>query len=223
MFLIVNIAAPACLDLLGAELAGSDWYRPDVSLANIHFDVALEGFLDGALSVPHVLEVSDVLRWYNSVRDPASQVAGNPMERVLFALLHIAKADISPMTVIWLFYAFESLLQTRVGENFGALVARFRLLLNLDDKQHANLKKKLRVLYDIRSSVVHGGFSITHIIQNELLDDRVHDSINKILQATDYGNCLLVASIQQVIRNGWRWPVFSERMEGDTISIEGSK
>src|SRR5262249_61251094 len=79
---------------------------------------------------------------------------------LLFALLHISKIETSPMTVIWLFYAFESLLQTRVGENFSSIVRRLCLLLEATKQQSELLKKNMRALYDIRSAIVHGGFEV---------------------------------------------------------------
>jgi hypothetical protein len=99
----------------------------------------------------------------------------NPMERVLFALLHFSKLDASPMEVVWLFYAFESLLQTNTGENFSSIVRRLCLLLEADVAQATLVKRKMRDLYNIRSAIVHGGFEITHPMHDEGLDERVQD------------------------------------------------
>jgi len=118
------------------------------------------------------------------------------------------------MIVIWLFYAFESLLQTKAGENFSSIVRRLCLLLKTNKQQSELLKKKMRTLYDIRSAIVHGGFEVTHPMHNELLDERVDDTFGKLLDATDYGHAILLASIQKTIENGWTFPRIEEMIEG---------
>ena len=135
----------------------------------------------------------------------------------MFALLHISKIETSPMTVIWLFYAFESLLQTRVGENFSSIVRRLCLLLEATKQQSELLKKNMRALYDIRSAIVHGGFEVTHPMHDDILDKRVDDTFGRILQATDYGYAVLLASIQKPIENGWRFPRFDEVVRDEAV------
>ena len=93
-----------------------------------------------------MLPLEQILGWYRSVRNTTLQIPSNPMERVLYALLHMSKLEASPAAVIWLFYALESLLQTRSGENFNSLVGRLCLLLNANDKNAAILRKKIRSL-----------------------------------------------------------------------------
>lgn len=220
VFLIMNIAAPACCDFLGATLSGMRGQidtRSDIALSNVHFDSALEVFLRESWEGAEPLDVNTVANWYFAVRSPASQIATNPMERVLFALLHMAKLEASPMLVIWLFYAFESLLQTKVGENFSSLVNRLSLLLALNEAATKVVKKRMRLLYDIRSSFVHGGFEITHIIQSELLDKRVSERFEEIIDATNYGHALLIAAVRKVAARGWRWPKFREELDGTAI------
>jgi len=217
VFLIMNIAAPACCDFYGASLNrmnGSQEAVSDIALSNNLFESALDVFLAEAWADPNPLDVQTVVNWYYAVRSPASQIASNPMERVLFSLLHMAKLDASPVTVIWLFYAFESLLETRIGENLSAVVNRLALLLSLNEPTMKMIKKRMRILYDIRSSFVHGGFEITHIVQSELLDSRISDKFGEIIEATDHGYALLIAAIRKIITNGWRWPKFREELGG---------
>jgi hypothetical protein len=139
------------------------------------------------------------------------------MERVLFALLHMSKISQSPMTVIWLFYAFESLLQTRAGENFSSIVRRLCLLLEANKQQSELLKRKMRALYDIRSAIVHGGFEVAHPMHNEALDRRVDNAYGKLVASTDYGHAILLACVQKTIENGWRFPRFDETIIGEAV------
>jgi hypothetical protein len=217
IFLIMNIAAPGCCDFYRASLLGDESIEPDVSLSNYQFEAALLVHVSNKWPVPRILDLSKVIIWFDAVREGAIQMPRNAMERVLFALLHISKLDTSPMAVIWLFYAFESLLQTRVGENFSAITRRLILLLDADKQQAELLKKKVRVLYDIRSAIVHGGFEVTHPMHNGALDRRVDDSFADLLQALNYGYALLLASIQKTIEQSWLFPYFDETVRGDAI------
>ena len=121
------------------------------------------------------------------------------------------------MTVIWLFYAFESLLQTKVGENFSAIVSRLCLLLAATEEQARFVKKRMRALYNIRSAVVHGGFEVIHPMHDETLDFRIDDTYSELMKAADWGHAFLLAAIQQTIQNGWLFPHFSESISGAAV------
>jgi hypothetical protein len=69
--------------------------------------------------------------------------------------MHLAKTDLSLNTIIWLFYALETLYDTQPGENRRALITRIGLVLSPDDKQRAYLKKELRDLYCVFHAMVN--------------------------------------------------------------------
>jgi hypothetical protein len=214
IFLIMNIAAPGCCDFYKASLSGAP-YEPDISLSNVHFENALYIYLHHGWPIIQTLELHKVISWFEKVRQGITQMPRNPAERVLFALLHMAKIDVSPMMVIWQFYALESFLQTRVGENFSSIVRRLCLLLGANAQQSKLLGNKLRTLYDIRSAIVHGGFEVTHPMHNDILDKRINESFSRLINATDFGNAILLASIQKTIENDWKFPRFDEVVRGD--------
>jgi Apea-like HEPN len=213
-FLMLNISAPGCCDFYRASLIGEK-IEPNVSLSNNHFESALLVNLRDGWPDLHYLKLDSVLTWFNKVRPSGSQLPTNPMERVLFALLHLSKLDMSPMEVVWLFYAFESLLQTKTGENLSSVVKRLCLLLEADVTQSALVKRKMRDLYNIRSAIVHGGFEITHPMHDEGLDKRVQDSFVRMVNATEYGHAFLLSAIQKTIVNGWKFPKFDETIGGE--------
>jgi hypothetical protein len=215
-FLTMNIAAPGCCNFYRASLLG-DRIEPNVSMSSDIFDSALYVSLKDGWPEIAFLNLSRVVDWYHSVRNGAAQVPSNPMERVLFALLHLSRIDISPVEVVWLFYAFESLLQTRAGENFSSLVKRLCLLLNANEQQSGIVRRRMRDLYDIRSGIVHGGYEISHPMHDSALDKRTDESVMKILRAVDYGHAFLVAAIQKTILNDWRFPTFDEVISGDRL------
>jgi len=210
-FLILNIAAPGSCSFFGASLTGH-FYEPSISLSNTNFELALLTARNKFWPPIRMLSLETVLRWFKTVRNSGHQIPQNPMERVFFALWHIAKGDMSQVDVIWLFYAFESLLQTHVGENFSSLVRRFSLLLEPKEREVKLLKTGLRKLYDIRNAIVHGGFEIAHPMHDEYLDPRVNQNFNRLSEATDFGNALLLAAIHKCIVMGWPYPSFEETL-----------
>jgi hypothetical protein len=214
VFLMMNVAAPASCDFYRASLASPGERDVNLSLSNVHFESSLLLHSDRSWPPCKVLDLSTVISWFDAVRPGPSQIPQNPMERVLFALLHMARMEMSPMIIIWLFYAFESLLQTNAGENFNAIVRRLALLLDADEKDTRTIRKELRDLYDIRSSVVHGGFEVAHPAHNEILDKRLDENSYRILDAATVGHALLVSAIQRTIDKGWVFPKFEETLQG---------
>jgi len=213
VFLILNVCAPGCCDFYrGTLLKGGA--RTDISLSNVDFEVALVGSFNRRWPNVTTLSLSQTIKWFDSIRAGVHQLPKNPMEKVLFALFRICKLDMDPMIVVWMFYAFESLLQTRVGENFASLVQRMILLLELDEEQSKILRGKFRDLYSIRSAIVHGGFEVSHPTHDEILDERVDENFRRVRDAADYGLTALLAAVQNVISRGWKYPTFTERMQG---------
>jgi len=82
IFLIMNIAAPGCCDFYKASLVGAR-FEQDVSLANVHFEAALQLYLDNGWPTSRVLELDRVISWFETIRQGPSQIPQNPMERVL--------------------------------------------------------------------------------------------------------------------------------------------
>jgi hypothetical protein len=136
-------------------------------LSEYNFDLAnLDGH-EGKWPAPRTLPLDRALSWYKRIRVGVTQVPSNSMEKVLFALMHLARTNVSVNTVVWLFYGLETSFDTRPGENFRTLVNRICLWLAPTDHQKAILKRNLRALYDIRSSFVHGGREVIHPLHNE--------------------------------------------------------
>jgi hypothetical protein len=215
VFLIMNIAAPGCCNFYRAKLIGGRW-DSEVSLSGSEFELCVLPSRRRTQTAGFV-PVSRVVEWYRSIRSSAGQLPANPTERTMFALLHMARISNEMMSsVVWLFYAFESLLQTKVGENFNSIVRRLVLVLGATINDVAAMKKEMRALYDLRSAIVHGGFEAIHPMQNELLDDRVNKVFGRLLHANEYGFVLLVAAIQKMAEANWPQLRFDEIIVGDS-------
>src|SRR5262249_8917388 len=188
---------PGCCNFYGASIVG-DTIEPNVSLSTDLFDSAAHVYRRQAWPKIGFIDLQTVIGWYKTVRHGASQIPSNPIERALFAILHI----------------FESLLQTKVGENCASLVRWLCLLLGTNDEQSNIVRRKMRELYDIRNAIVHGGYEITHPMRDDGLDKRAEESVMRILNAVDYGYAFPVAAIQTTIIKGWTFPRFDEIVVG---------
>lgn len=216
-FLILNLSAPGCCDFYRASLQTENT-SSDISMSNFYFEISLLRSFDQDWPQLTMLRLDQTIPWFKTVRSNAEQIPQNPMEKALFALLHISRLEMTPIVVIWIFYALESLLQTKVGENFSSMINRLCLLLELNERQIKVLRKNFRALYDIRSSLVHGGFEVSHPLHNEQMDDRLNKNYDRWSDAAEYGCTLLIAAIQKSILLGWQYPVFVERLEGTSAS-----
>jgi hypothetical protein len=211
IFLMMNLAAPGSCDFYRASLL-SDSSEIEISISNVNFEAALLATSDSGWPKIKMPELQRVVSWYRKVRQGTSQIPSSPLERALFALLHISIGDTSPTTIIWLFYAFESLLQTSSGENFSAIVRRLSLLLEANGEEEKRIKKGMRKLYDLRSSIVHGGFEVIHPAHNEILDKRTDESFERIIVPANFGLSLLLGVFQRVIEQNLTSITFKESL-----------
>jgi hypothetical protein len=218
VFLMMNIAAPGCCNFYRAKLVNEKSTR-EVSLSSSEFELCVLPSQRRLLTARFV-PIDQVVTWYETVRPTVGQIPNSATERAMFALLHLAKVE-SEMTlsVIWLFYAFESLLQTKVGENFSSIVRRLTLLLGLPNSEIPTMKKQIRILYDLRSSIVHGGFEAIHPMNNESLDKRVEGVFGRLLKANEYGLVVLVAAIQKMVEENWPQLRFEEIIVNEDSAV----
>jgi hypothetical protein len=193
-----------------------------LKLSGFYFELAFVDSQDGKWPIAKTLSVGQVSAWLSAVRPTPTQVPSNRAEKVLFAILHLAALDMSPVAVLWIFFALEALFETRVGENFRVLTERIELLLQPDEKQMKYLKRQLRQLYDIRSALVHGGFDIIHPSMDEALDTRIDGVHDKWIPPTEFGFRVLLVALQTIIERGFKWPVFSELLNGERFVEAGS-
>jgi hypothetical protein len=210
LFLITNIAAPGCCNFYRAKLVSE---KTEISLSSSEFELCVLPSRERPQTAQFV-PIGKVITWYESVRPTVGQLPASATERTMFALLHLAKLDSEMLSVVWLFYALESLLQTKVGENFGSIVRRLTLLLRLTSNEIPTMKKQMRVLCDLRSAIVHGGFEAIHPMKDETIDKRVNNVFGRLLTATGYGLVVLVAAIQKMAEENWPQLRFDEIIVG---------
>lgn len=200
VFAIANLAAPGAAEFYALSILT----RPDKSsekleLSAFYFDNWMVESLRGQKPAALLLDVEQAANWFWKVNPRLTQKAESRTQRALFGLYHLCKNDGHIDFVMWLFNALESLLSTRVGENFAGLVRRTSLILELDERESRQLNKRFRKLYDLRSSFVHGGYSVAHPLHADPIDKRLGDAYDEILQASKYGFAVFAALLQRMI------------------------
>lgn len=219
-FLMMNIAAPGSCNFYNAALRlKNSRHLTEISLSEFFFDIAYLNGRQGKWPAPKLITLETLSQWFFAVRSGVLQIPQNRMEKVLFALLHISKTDMSPTIVIWLFYALETLFDTKAGENFRVLTERIQLLLSPNEIEAKRLRQNLRALYDLRSSFVHGGLEVAHPMHSEQLDPVVDEKYARLSDVSEFGFGLLLSAVQTVIEKNWQWPQFDEVMRGNPVTL----
>lgn len=207
LFVVVNLAVPSAADFntLRFVPAGPTPHEP-LSLSAYYLD----DYFARSLTWPKLslLDIESVNRWYKRVRRGVGQVPETPVERAIFALWHVCRSSGRPEDIVWIFYGFESLFQTRTGENFSALLDRITLLLEPTEEQIGFLKKQLRAMYNHRSSFVHGGLQVIHPSHSDSIDPRAQAQYGDIVDLSVFGTRLLVACLQRYVVENWRSVAF---------------
>jgi len=215
VFFISNLACPGSANFYNISIEGSATKTENlnrVSLSNFYFDEWMIESIRGVKPSAHLLNPAIAAKWFFEVNPHVTQQAENGTQRALFALFHLCKNDGHIDFVMWLFSALESLLATRVGENFSGLIRRAALVLELNSTETSAMSKRMRKLYDLRSAFVHGGFDIAHPIHSESIDWRLDKQYGNVLECSKYGFFLLTAILQKMIETQRKELVFEERL-----------
>lgn len=205
-FLILNLSLPGSVDFYNVGIRKKRTFEP-LRLSSYF----LQQMADEEAQWPSwkCIDISKVESWYRNIHPHLSQVAKNPSERAIFSLLHICQNDGVPEDMIWVFYGLESLLKTRVGENFSGLIERMSLLLSPNEKQETRMRKEIRSMYDFRSAFVHGGLPVIHPLHNEVMDTEVNNAYSKNIDLSISGVKFLVACLQKYAEENWESVNFS--------------
>jgi hypothetical protein len=212
LFVVANLALPSAADFNTVRLDRTGPTPHERLSLSAYY---LDDYFARTFSWPKLvrLDVELVDHWYKRVRNGVGQVPETPVERAIFALWHVCRSSGRPEDVVWIFYGFESLFQTRAGENFNALLDRISLLLDPTEDQQKFLKKQLRSMYDHRSSFVHGGLQVIHPTHSDSVDPRVQTKYGDIVDLSVFGTRLLVACLQRYVAENWRAVAFKTSIE----------
>lgn len=218
IFLIANLAVPGSANFYTLSIAGTDETHPtEVRLSAFLFDSGWMDSLDGQWPALQALPREEVCEWFKALNIGYKQRADTGIEKALYVLLHMAKDDAQIDSVTWLFHGLEALVSTRVGESVSGLVRRLGAILELDAPLQKRLNKRLRQLYDLRSSFVHGGYAVPHPISNEVIDRSLGGHMQDLHELRQFGASLLVATLQALIKKRIVKLRFDEQIVTTTI------
>ena len=219
IFVCANLACPGSADFLGLTVEPQDRKRGDkLGLSAYYFDKWFVASIRGQTPKALTLGPADVVSWVHAVNPIVTQRAETGTQRALFAMYHMCQSDGHIDFVVWLFTALESLLSTRVGENFSGMVRRASIVLGLDAAEQKRLSRELRKLYELRSAFVHGGYAVAHPLHYETIDPRLDKDYAEVVQLSTYGFSVLAAILQAMIAGKRHSLTFEERL----ISGDGS-
>lgn len=217
VFICANLACPGSADFLGLTVEPQEGKRAEkLGLSAFYFDEWYVASIRGQAPKALTLDPAAVVSWVHVVNPTVTQRAESGTQRALFAMYHMCHSDGHIDFVVWLFTALESLLSTRVGENFSGMVRRASLVLGLDTAEHKKLSRELRKLYDLRSAFVHGGYAVAHPLHYESIDPRLDKDYAEVIQLSTYGFSLLAAILQAMIVSNRHSLTFEERLVGVT-------
>lgn len=204
VFLLMNLAWPGVCDFHNLHLDNNiNKNRTEISLSSLNLELSWLNSEDNLFPKIDEISLETVVNWYEKIDFGIKQKATNPIQKVLFSLLHICRDGEDVTTVIWIFHALEALFSTKVGESFNNLVDRISFLLEIDLKEKSILKRKLRFLYNLRSSLVHGGYAIYHPSRNDIFDKAINDQFMEMYENIAFGVAVITASLQKLIKNSW--------------------
>ncbi|GGI53878.1 HEPN domain-containing protein [Oxalicibacterium solurbis] len=213
VFMIVNLTFPGSGEFLNFEVQGMD--RPSnqrLGLSAFYFSEWMIQTVEGKSPKAKILDLDQTIDWFSKVNPHVTQKAENNTQKALYATYQLCQSNGQIDFVLWLFNALESLLSTKVGENFSGIVRRTNSLLELGEKQKNHCQKILRKLYDLRSSFVHGGYEAPHPLHNEPIDPRLNDDYMKMLLLSIEGFAILGALLQALIEKQIPFVAFEERV-----------
>jgi len=204
IFIIANLALPGSCEFLNVRFPNERGLPSDpYGLTSYNFEEALYDHYDNKSTSIQILPLELVSHWYESLELGVRQKAESPIEKAIFSLLHVCKSEVDETSIIWIFHSLEAIYGTRVGEGFSNIIDRMGTLLELNGKQKAAAKKKLRSMYDFRSSLVHGGYQVHHPLRHEVIDKRLNDDYSRTYELVQYGFNIVLASLQKLIERGW--------------------
>jgi Apea-like HEPN len=216
VFLIANLACPGAANFFSLRVgSGLRKAKDKFDLSSFYFDQWMVSSFKGQDVKASLIDVNDVVSWVQTANPTVTQRAETNIQRALFSVLHVCHSDGQIEFVVWLFTALESLLNTKVGENFSGMVRRASIVLKLDDRERKRLSSRLRKLYDLRSSFVHGGYPVAHPMHVETIDRRLDKDFSNILELSQYGFNLLGAILQVMVREKRLELNFEERLASE--------
>lgn len=209
VFIIANISNPGSFNLYRSYLRvpnldpnTSPFALTELELSEYMFETAWHDAQKSTWLNVETLSFDETFEWFKKHKILSSSIAERNIDKVIFALMHLARREFTePEATIWAAAALEALYDSPShGNSFQILNKRIIEFLSLDITNQKSLRKKLRAFYDERNKFAHGGGKVFHPLANEFEEDEYEKISENLLTINDFSSSLLISSIQQFIK-----------------------
>ena len=215
LFLLINLAVPGACDFYRLTCEDFDYLPPKrYSLSATLFDFSFSTMSHGNFFKAKFLDFDKVLDWYLKLNIGLKNLAIKPIERVIFSIIIITENSDDPATLVWIFNAIESLYSPGGGSSQSLLSKRIAQFLEVGANDLPKFKKSFKHLCDLRNSLFHSGFGVTHPVEVFGAHMEAEDLWIKYFELSDFGFKLILVSVQKLIELDWQGLEFTETFEG---------
>lgn len=211
LFLIFNMSAPGCFDCYFSKLWSSMGNDININLSSTMWFGYLSVYDKYCWPNIKTIPAITTFNWLKKINLKLKQTATNSIERVLFALLNYSYGwNISPIKILWLTLALESLYEVPSSGIIKTLRNRIFLVVGEPTQNSKIIKKIIDGFYDIRSRIVHGEFNISLPESMEYFDFSKMDQDIKLIRNEEYALSIVIATLQKMILSSSTELVFNE-------------
>jgi hypothetical protein len=206
MILLTNVARPGAIDLFeGHVLIEGHTIRVTRRFHSSYLQDAVH--LASKREWPQLgnLPVGDAWRWYGPIDGLSGGYSTGPTGRALNALSHLtALSSSQPLSLLWALMGLEALYVRASGGVTEQLREKLHAFLGSPETH----KKSFSRMYDLRSRIVHGQLDFSSAY-SDVEGPESDNFYREVGGATDLATALLLATLQELIKRGWRDLSFS--------------
>ncbi|RZN82112.1 MAG: hypothetical protein EVB11_09510 [Winogradskyella sp.] len=216
LFLCMNLSFPGSLNLLKCRIKNSEQMKEEVSFTSYYFESAWG--INDEYEWPSIKKIplDIVIKWYNSLNINSKMIAETNVEKTLFSILDFCNYDYddNPTLIVWITNALEAFYGIKSRDSIvHSLKNRMYLHLN-NPNQSKRINKKINEFYSYRSAFVHGDMKILrHGSSKYIYNDTIDLYFDELWKLCEFGNALIISSIQKLILLDKKSLSFKEEIE----------
>ena len=211
MFLIMNIAFPGAFSAMQIGIPGT--ISRTVRLSSEILEKSWAHSVEHGWPQIQPVSLEATYRWYHALGVGLSQVAHAKVAKVLFSLLQLAQLQgPEPPAIQWLAQALEALFGLSASAPHALLAQRIGTVLPGTNQK--TLRRLLRGFYEERNAFAHGGADVLHPMRHDIMDEAVNHFDDKWWPPVMFATSVIVATLQVLVRRGWRDLSWSEECFG---------
>jgi hypothetical protein len=201
IFMAINLSTPGAFSCFSYELMAKKKLEI-YSFSSSEFESAWIESINTAWPTIERLNLSETWEWIKGLNLGHRQIAENSIERALFSILTNCKDNfVNPNQLIWNSLALEALYDTPREKIAKILLDRISQYLEIPEKDNKKIKKRIRDFYDIRSKFVHGELDVLHPLYNNVLDPRIFDYDEIMINNAEFSFCMVISTLQKMIKS----------------------